>query len=938
LASNPASADEGDIYYNTTDDRIRVYKNGAWVNLAYSDDVGITSVDYITFDTTPEASSTETGTMFWDSGDGIPKVILNANVELGLGQEQVALCKNATGASIAKGKVVYINGAQGQRPTVALSDSDSETTSSKTLGLTAETIADGAEGFVVTFGVLRGVNTDGLTEGSALWLSSTAGGYQTSIPAEPAHLVFVGYVVKASASAGEIFVNPQNGYELTELHGVTIENGGALTDNEVLAYDSASGIWINQTASEAGLQPLDTELTAIAGLTSAADRLPYFTGSGTASLATFTSFGRSLVDDADAAAARTTLGLGTMAVETASNYLTTSTASSTYLPLSAATANQIIYKNASNVASGSSGLTYDGTHLKVTGNLESRYSSGDEGGEIVLNKPVTNTTITDGVVIDVHQNRLRIFEQGGTNRGVYIDITAAGASVGTNLVGGGSASNSFTTISTPSGTSPVADSSTDTLTLTAGTGITITGDSAADTIEIAVASSTYQPLDAELTAIAGLTSAADALPYFTGSGTASITTLTTFGRSLIDDADAATARTTLGLGTSSTKDVAATGDASATQVVLGNDTRLTDNRVASQVSLTNNASTDTTTYPMLVGSATTGSGHDVFIDFAALSYNASTNTLNSNFSGNLTGDTISATATSATPTLWSTVTTGTIGIGTGITTGTINIGTSTPGAGQTKTLNLGTNGSGGAASNVNIGYSSGTTTVNGALNVVGGFTSGSGTTSTAPIKLTSGTNLTSVTAGAVEYDGTITTLTNNTSLGRTAISVTAHTSGVGTSGIGGAPTKYVLFPSANDTISLPVGTYMVQAGVKITISGSTVAATTSLDIRGTSGTAVGNFFWMGVGASSNNGGANLYNGSEALGTSFQVTGSSAGNPRVYTFTGRGILEITTAGTIIPSYLWSAAPTGGTVTLSADNYLTITPISSSGTVASTGGWG
>lgn len=62
-----------------------------------------------------------------------------------------------------------------------------------------------------------------------------------------------------------------------------------------------------------GAQPADTDLTAIAALTSAADKLPYATGAGAWALTDLSAAGRALIDDAAASNQRTTLGLGTVA-------------------------------------------------------------------------------------------------------------------------------------------------------------------------------------------------------------------------------------------------------------------------------------------------------------------------------------------------------------------------------------------------------------------------------------------------------------------------------------------------------------------------------------------------------------------------------------------------------------------------------------------------
>ncbi len=103
-----------------------------------------------------------------------------------------------------------------------------------------------------------------------------------------------------------------------------------------------------------------------------------------------------------------------------------------------------------NSVSGSS-FVYSGGDVIAQTYLKSLNSTGDEGGELFLNKAVTNTTLTGGVTVDVYQNRLRFFEQGGSARGFYLDITTGGGGASTNLASGGGTVTSVSASGTVSG-------------------------------------------------------------------------------------------------------------------------------------------------------------------------------------------------------------------------------------------------------------------------------------------------------------------------------------------------------------------------------------------------------------------------------------------------------------------------------------------------------
>ena len=385
------------------------------------------------------------------------------------------LAHNGSGATIAKGSIVYINGAVGGVPRITKSQANNDTNSARTIGFVKADIANGENGFIIIEGELLNVSTADssgiIGAGIQIYLSPTIpGAFTRTKPSAPNHLVYVGVVVTASTGAnldGKILVGIQNGYELDEIHDVSITTPAA---KQVIKRNAGNTLWVNEAIVSADVSDATSAATASTLVRRDASGGADF--SGTVNLntgvivdlrfedyqaavgATFLYNGTSASDHrialgagttgatlfgaADAAAARTTLGLATADSPTfggADFFTSTTTTLNVYNTLSGANFERLSFRWVSNVAR-------IGTAKGGTGTARDLVLETD-GTERVRVAGTTGIVTTTQLIAQVLQTTGNGFYAGetpirlGVNNSMYFRALASSDVVSlTNSLGG----------------------------------------------------------------------------------------------------------------------------------------------------------------------------------------------------------------------------------------------------------------------------------------------------------------------------------------------------------------------------------------------------------------------------------------------------------------------------------------------------------------------
>lgn len=207
------------------------------------DPVRFPTVDALGF-TLDAAIEVGTGQLTWNADEGTLELGKTGGISNYIGAETMVLCRNnSNSVTIPKGTAVMFAGTVGAsgRLKVAPMVSNGSLPGYVFFGVTDQAIAGAADGYVTTFGKIRGVNTNAYLDGDILWCNpAVAGGFTKVEPQAPNLKLAVAAVVRATNN-GTIFVRSTAGSRLQDLHDV--EANGSKDNGDTLEWVAASGRW-----------------------------------------------------------------------------------------------------------------------------------------------------------------------------------------------------------------------------------------------------------------------------------------------------------------------------------------------------------------------------------------------------------------------------------------------------------------------------------------------------------------------------------------------------------------------------------------------------------------------------------------------------------------------------------------------------------------------
>jgi hypothetical protein len=208
------------------------------------------TVDKLSFDVAAAEALNAQGQMAWNADEETVDIQLNGFI-MHTGEHLLYHAKNQTLSTIAKGVPVMFDGTDGNSGKLLIKPWNGTGPSTYFMGLTAEEFINGEEGFVIAFGKIRGIQTNGgnysqtWTDGEIIYAGTTTGSLTDTAPAAPNPRIQVCAVVNAHPSNGTLFVRPVYGSNIKDDEGVTITS---LTTGNILVATSggATGVFENK--------------------------------------------------------------------------------------------------------------------------------------------------------------------------------------------------------------------------------------------------------------------------------------------------------------------------------------------------------------------------------------------------------------------------------------------------------------------------------------------------------------------------------------------------------------------------------------------------------------------------------------------------------------------------------------------------------------------